>query len=148
MPVDRSADACPLDLGHLVDLDQLAESIAVRVADRLGQAGARSPWMNVREAAAYVGITVDRTYRLAAARQIPHRRLGRHLGFHRTELDKWMDGFRAGPNPDTLADWPTDTREDLFPTRFHDRGSPHETRASNRSYMGDMRRGGDAGDNA
>lgn len=81
-------------------LEQLANRVAELVrSDTQGQArhnsGDRpnSPWLTVREAAAYLGCSRHTLYRHTAAKAIPFRkrRDGQGLLFHRDELDGWVE---------------------------------------------------------
>lgn len=73
-------------------LDALAERLAVLVVERIERPGL-SPWMDVSAAAAYLGFSRDRLYKLTAAAAIPCRRQpgGQRLLFHRDELDRWLE---------------------------------------------------------
>ena len=73
-------------------VEVLAERVAARVGDRLERPEA-SPWMDQPAAAAYLGFSRDRLYKLTAAGAIPCRRQpgGQRLIFHRDELDRWLE---------------------------------------------------------
>jgi excisionase family DNA binding protein len=73
-------------------LDALAERVAALVLERL-ERPAPSPWMDLPAAAAYLGFSRDRLYKLTAAGAIPCRRQpsGQRLIFHRDELDRWLE---------------------------------------------------------
>jgi excisionase family DNA binding protein len=78
--------------------DQLVQTLAERIAalllEREGEAAeAASPWLDVNGAAAYLGFSRDRLYKLTAADAIPFRkkRGGQGLLFHRDELDRWLE---------------------------------------------------------
>jgi excisionase family DNA binding protein len=80
--------------------DDLLERLASRVADLIrtdtpSQSGdaAESPWMTVKEAAAYLGCSRHTIYRHTAAKAIPFRkrRDGQGLLFRRDELDRWIE---------------------------------------------------------
>lgn len=61
-----------------------------------------SDFLNVREAAQYLGFTVNYVYKLTSAHQIPFfRPSGRKVIFRRSELDKWVDDSRV-PTSDEL----------------------------------------------
>jgi excisionase family DNA binding protein len=75
-------------------LQTLAERIAEQLLERQGETtGAASPWLDVNGAAAYLGFSRDRLYKLTAAQAIPFRkkRGGQGLLFHRDELDRWLE---------------------------------------------------------
>jgi excisionase family DNA binding protein len=74
----------------------LVEAIAARAAELTCEQLAReqpSPWLDVERAAAYLGFSRDRLYKLTAARAIPFRKQqgGQRLLFHRAELDHWIE---------------------------------------------------------
>jgi excisionase family DNA binding protein len=74
----------------------LVEAIAARAAELTCERlvhQAPSPWLDVERAAAYLGCSRDRLYKLTAARAIPVRRRpgGQRLLFHRAELDHWLE---------------------------------------------------------
>jgi excisionase family DNA binding protein len=84
--------------------EELLEQLARRVADLIrgdtaggvrpvAGVGAESPWMTVRQAAAYLGCSRHTIYRHTAAKSIPHRtrRDGHGLLFRRDELDRWIE---------------------------------------------------------
>ena len=93
-PAQRESRVPAFGVDELVR--QLAEAIAVRVADQLrdpqGNADLPSPWLDFAAAMAYTGFSRDRLYKLTAAKAIPHRkkRDGQGLLFHRDELDAWI----------------------------------------------------------
>jgi hypothetical protein len=83
----------------------LVESLDERVLDRLAQLLAPrleqylySPdgdrWLNARDAATYLGMTVTALHKLTAARAIPFEQDGPdcRLWFRRSELDHWRRG--------------------------------------------------------
>jgi excisionase family DNA binding protein len=74
-------------------LQALAERTAELVAARFAPAPADSPWLDFEGAAAYLGFSRDRLYKLTAARAIPFRkkRDGQGLLFRREELDRWVE---------------------------------------------------------
>jgi excisionase family DNA binding protein len=73
-------------------LHQLSEQIAELLAKR-DTGAAPSPWLTLPAAAAYLGCSRDRLYKLTAARAIPFRRRegGQRLLFHCEELDAWVE---------------------------------------------------------
>ncbi len=94
-------------------LAALANQIANQVVTLLsgdGALGTAPRWMTVQEAAAYIRLSTDALYRLTAARQVPHRRIGTRIVLDRDELDRWLDGYRAGPEQHQNG-WP------VFPER-------------------------------
>ncbi len=92
------SDQCTIELAVP---DALVERIAGRVAEIIISVGSpdksgggmESPWMTVREAAAYLGCSRHTLYRYTAAKAIPHRkrRGGQGLLFRRDELDRWIE---------------------------------------------------------
>jgi excisionase family DNA binding protein len=92
--------------------EPLIELLAAKVAERLiaaTQAGetsevgktARSPWMSVPTAAAYLDWPCQRLYKLTAQGAIPHYKQDGRLLFNRQELDRWLAEFRQ-PGGDWL----------------------------------------------
>ncbi len=80
-------------------LDQLGPEDLAELADRLApylQAPARSEdgWMNAKQAADYLGISIHALHRLTAERRIPftQERPGARCYFRRSELDEWRGG--------------------------------------------------------
>ena len=76
--------------------EQLLRTLAERIAEHLDHARSAatdSPWLDARAAAAYLGFSRDRVYKLTAAGAIPFRkkRDGQGLLFHRDELDRWLE---------------------------------------------------------
>jgi excisionase family DNA binding protein len=84
-------------LGKLLlelDNDDL-EAIADRLAPFLpASAPADDAWLNVKEAAAHLGISTHAIYRLVAQREIPFHqsRPNAKCWFRRCELDAWRSG--------------------------------------------------------
>jgi excisionase family DNA binding protein len=70
-------------------LDALAESLAPRLAARLGQVDP-VPWLDVAAAAAYLTCPKSRIYALVSARRIPHHKDGSRVLFRYAELDDWV----------------------------------------------------------
>lgn len=61
-----------------------------------------SDFLNVHEAAQYLGFSVNYMYKLTAGHLIPFcHPTGRKLIFRRSELDKWIDDSRV-PTSDEL----------------------------------------------
>jgi excisionase family DNA binding protein len=76
---------------HLSDaaLDQLADLLAARVAARLGS-GSASPWLNARDAAAYIGAPLSRVRKLTMTGEMPAHRDGRRVLYRREDLDAYI----------------------------------------------------------
>jgi excisionase family DNA binding protein len=56
------------------------------------------PWITAEDAAAHLGYAVGTLYnKIAAGEDIPHRKLGRHLRFRRSELNAWVDAQGTEP---------------------------------------------------
>lgn len=75
---------------------QLLDAVCEQIADLLAEqvsASPASPWLTLPAAAAYLGCSRERLYKLTAARAIPFRRRqgGQGLLFHRDELDAWIE---------------------------------------------------------
>jgi excisionase family DNA binding protein len=79
--------------------DSFVEMLATRLAAHLdgGRCAAASPWMTVDEAADYLRWAVKRIRNLTSAREIPHRKQGGRVLYHRDELDAWLDRHYDGP---------------------------------------------------
>jgi excisionase family DNA binding protein len=74
-----------------IDLDDLAERVADKIAAKLETAGV-SPWLDVRGAAEHLSCSVERVRKLVGRRGIPfhQEQVGGRVFFHRHELDKWL----------------------------------------------------------
>jgi excisionase family DNA binding protein len=85
-------------------LDALAAALAPRLADRLMQPSEHDDaWLGSKQAADYLGITLDALHKLTAARRIPFEQeaAGCKCWFRRFELDAWRRGTHdtiGGPN--------------------------------------------------
>ena len=79
-------------------LDRLAERLAPRLAQHLNLSD-RDGWLNARDAATYLGMSVTALHKLTAARAIPFEQDGPgcKLWFQRSELDRWRRGGGSGP---------------------------------------------------
>lgn len=75
-------------------LEALVEQVAALVVERIGEARAESPWLTVREVAAYTKLPVARVYKLTAADAIPCHRVGSRILVHRAELDSYLEQLR------------------------------------------------------
>ena len=79
-------------------LDALAERVAARVLERLerGQEGDR--WLDAKQAADYLGLSINALHKLTAARQLPAEQEapGHKLWFRRSQLDHWRSGGGNG----------------------------------------------------
>jgi excisionase family DNA binding protein len=79
-----------------VDLADTIDAIADAVAARLTssqQPDASSPWLNVEQAAAYLGdAPTSRIYDLTAQGKLTAHRDGRRLLLHRDDLDTYLRG--------------------------------------------------------
>jgi Helix-turn-helix domain len=79
-------------------LDALAERVAARVLERLedGQDGDR--WLDAKQAADYLGLSINALHKLTAARQLPAEQEapGHKLWFRRSQLDHWRSGGHNG----------------------------------------------------
>jgi len=73
------------------DLDRLAELLAPRLADRLGQTPADDGWLRgADQIAAYVAAPRSRIYALTSAGRIPVEHDGSALVARRSDLDTWL----------------------------------------------------------
>lgn len=92
-PAERAGHELTLTIGLP---EQLIAELVERLADLLAERSRKttdSPWLSLPQAAAYLGFTRDKLYKLSAARAIPVRkkRDGQGLLFHRDELDQWVE---------------------------------------------------------
>lgn len=55
--------------------------------------------MNVRQAAAYLGVSADTLYKHLSEGTIPAFRLGQRWRFKKSVLDGWMEGQSGAPRP-------------------------------------------------
>jgi hypothetical protein len=86
-------------------VDRLADVVAVAVIERIGvtPAGANTAedrWMDSRDAAVYLGASVDALHRLTAARQLAFSQTvpGAPCYFRRGDLDAYRLRFMQEPN--------------------------------------------------
>ena len=79
-------------------LDALAERVAARVLERLEGAQGGDRWLDAKQAADYLGLSINALHKLTAARQLPSEQEapGHKLWFRRSELDEWRSGGRNG----------------------------------------------------
>ena len=74
-------------------LDALADAVAARVVERLREhvAGVDDGWMTTKQAAEYLGVSVNTLHKLTAAQSIPFEQTGERgrCYFKRRELDEW-----------------------------------------------------------
>jgi len=76
-------------------LDQLADALAPRIAERLHRV-ADDGWLRGADAiATHIGAPRSRVYALASARRIPVERDGSALIARKAELDEWLRGGGA-----------------------------------------------------
>jgi hypothetical protein len=73
--------------------DAFADALAERIANRLSPA---SGWMNARQAAAHLGLSVAALHKLTSARGIPFSQdgPGGKLWFRAGDLDEWRYSLR------------------------------------------------------
>ncbi len=55
--------------------------------------------LNIKEAAAYTGLSVHTIYTMVSQRRIPYVKVGRLTKFDRTLLDKWLRDHTVLPVP-------------------------------------------------
>ena len=70
--------------------DELVEAIAERVAERIERPA--EPWLDVKQAAAYIAAPESRVYDLVSQGRVECRRDGRRVLFRREWLDTAMGG--------------------------------------------------------
>jgi excisionase family DNA binding protein len=80
-----------------VELDSPTDRIVGRVLEQL-PVETPSPWMSLDTAAAYLDWPKKRVYNLVSQGEIPHRKQGNRLLFHRGELDEWLNSYYQGPS--------------------------------------------------
>jgi excisionase family DNA binding protein len=76
-----------------IDLDTVANALADAVAARLNDPNptAPTPWLNVEQAATYLGdAPVSRIYDLVQQHKLTAHRDGRRLLFHHDDLDNYL----------------------------------------------------------
>jgi hypothetical protein len=95
------AQVATLDGDELDCLFDRLSPLLNRVGDRraaraVAQSKQGEGWLNAREAAAYVGLTLNALHKHTAARTIPFEQDGPgcKLWFRRSELDRWRRGDR------------------------------------------------------
>jgi excisionase family DNA binding protein len=71
-------------------------ALSEAVAEALDRSS-RSPWLNAESAARYLDVAPKRIRNLTAAGEIPHRKQGGRVLYHRDELDRWLDYHYEGP---------------------------------------------------
>ena len=78
-------------------LDALAERVAARVLERLDHEQ-DGRWLDAKQAADYLGLSINALHKLTAARQLPAEQEapGHKLWFRRSQLDHWRSGGRNG----------------------------------------------------
>lgn len=76
-------------------LDELAERVAARVVARLERTQGGDRWLDSRQAADYLGVSLNALHKATAARTIPFEQdgPGAKLFFRRAELDAWRSGL-------------------------------------------------------
>jgi hypothetical protein len=79
-------------------LDAPAERVAARVLERLTDGQDSDRWLDAKQAADYLGLSINALHKLAAARQLPAEQEapGHKLWFRRSQLDDWRSGGRNG----------------------------------------------------
>jgi hypothetical protein len=86
-----SCGGCP-DCQPLNDLlDYFADQLASRLSLRLGGEQEPDPWLDLKSAAAHLGVHPDTLAKAARARRIPveQERSGCRMYFRRSDLDAW-----------------------------------------------------------
>jgi hypothetical protein len=87
----------PIELPENV-LDALAERVAARVLERLEGVQDGDRWLDAKQAADYLGLSINALHKLTAARQLPveQEAPGHKLWFRRSQLDHWRSGGQNG----------------------------------------------------
>jgi Helix-turn-helix domain len=85
--------ALSIELSEKV-LDALAERVAARVLERLAYEQNGDRWLDAKQAADYLGLSINALHKLTAARQLPveQEAPGHKLWFRRSQLDDWRSG--------------------------------------------------------
>ncbi len=65
-------------------------------ADRVLTGNLGSPWLDVKQAAAYLGVCEKTIRRACVLKGLKHTRIGRVIRIHRAELDRWMMSNNGG----------------------------------------------------
>ena len=89
--------ALSIELSEKV-LDALAERVAARVLERLAYEQDHDRWLDAKQAADYLGLSINALHKLTAARQLPveQEAPGHKLWFRRSQLDGWRSGGGNG----------------------------------------------------
>lgn len=76
------------------DLDRLAELLAPRILARAAPHPPDDGWLNSKQAADYLGLSVTSLHKLTAARAIPFEQdaPGAKCWFKRSDMDAWRRG--------------------------------------------------------
>ena len=61
-----------------------------------GPQGPPESMVNVKAAAAFLGISLSNVYAYVERKQVPHYRIGRSIKFRVSELDEWLKRFHNG----------------------------------------------------
>ena len=69
---------------------------AEKIASAAATEGLTREVMDIRQAAAYLGISTDSLYRYASEATIPGFRLGNRWRFKKSRLDSWMEEQSGG----------------------------------------------------
>lgn len=74
-------------------LDLLAEKLVPRIAERIRPVQTEDGWMNAKQAAEYLGISVASLHKLTAEREIPFEQDGPgcKVWMKRSQLDRWRE---------------------------------------------------------
>lgn len=106
---DKMTDRLATALVEALD-DHALDRLAARLAGRLTRAepAADDRWLSAREAASYLGVSLNALHKLSAARALPFEqdRPGCKLWFRRSELDRWRTGGRRERRADASTALP------------------------------------------
>jgi hypothetical protein len=88
-------------------LDALAKRVAAGVLERLEGAQDGDQWFDAKQAADYLGLSINPLHKLTAARQLPAEQEapGHKLWFRRSQLDHWRSGSGNGAFASKTLPW-------------------------------------------
>lgn len=55
-------------------------------------------WLSVEEIAEYLGINRDTVYKWIERKKMPAHKVGRLWKFKKSQIDRWVEGGKAGPD--------------------------------------------------
>jgi excisionase family DNA binding protein len=72
-------------------LDQLADALSPRLAERLTRPSESTPWLTVQQAADHLACRPQRIYNLVSQRRLRHVKDGSRVLFRRQWLDEYLE---------------------------------------------------------